>query len=206
MKLTTVYLKDKPIYLSSELSEELLHQAQLIIQYSGESDIDGSLKVFEETKSIKSLLLFSENYETLLQTFFGKFKTIEASGGVVFNPNNEALFIYRYDRWDLPKGKLEKNETPEIGGIREVEEECGVTGLSIQKKLTNTYHCFEHNNEKTLKITHWYKMHCNNGEQTLVPQTEEGITEVKWFSKGDLPTVLNSAYGSIQSVIKQAFE
>lgn len=205
-KLTTVYLKDKPIYLSSELSEALLHEAQLIIQYSGESDIEGSLTVFEETKSIKSLLLFSEDYENLITAFFKRFKTIEASGGVVFNKKHEALFIYRFDRWDLPKGKLEKNETPELGGIREVEEECGVTGLSIESKLDNTYHCFEHNNERTLKITHWFKMHCDQEEQLLVPQTEEGITEVKWISKDELPEILSSAYYSIQAVIKQAFE
>lgn len=206
MKITTVYLKDKPIYLSNELSEELLLEVALIVQYSGDSDIDGTLKIFEETKSIKSLLIFSENYEQLVSDFFHRFKTIEASGGVVFNNQKQALFIYRYDRWDLPKGKLESNETPEEGGIREVEEECGIKGLSIQRKLANTYHCFEHNNERTLKITHWYKMDCSIENQSLTPQTEEGITDVKWFAKQELASVMSSAYGSIQSVINEAFE
>jgi hypothetical protein len=33
---------------------------------------------------------------------------IEAAGGLVKNENKDFLFIYRNDKWDLPKGKIEK--------------------------------------------------------------------------------------------------
>jgi hypothetical protein len=49
-------------------------------------------------------------------------------------------------------------------------------------------------------------MHCDQAEQLLVPQTEEGITDVKWISKDELPKILSSTYGSIQAVVNQAFE
>ena len=36
------------------------------------------------------------------------------------------LFILRNVVWDIPKGKLEKGETPELAAVREIEEECGL--------------------------------------------------------------------------------
>lgn len=202
--LQTIFLKDKPIYLSDELSENLLLNSQLILQHNCESDIDLSLKLFEDNKNIKSLLLFNESFQDLQSSFTSKFKIIEASGGVVFNKEGKVLLIYRYDRWDLPKGKLERNETPEIGGMREVIEECGVKDISIVHPLQKTFHCFEHNGEKTLKITYWYKMTCNDDNLELVPQTEEGITEVKWLSLDELNKAMDSAYGSIKLVLEEA--
>jgi len=44
---------------------------------------------------------------------------------------NEILFIFRNGKWDLPKGKAEAKETINQTAIREVEEETGITGLSI---------------------------------------------------------------------------
>ena len=41
-------------------------------------------------------------------------KTIFAAGGLVFNEFGEVLMIYRYWRWDLPKGQIKlPHETPE---------------------------------------------------------------------------------------------
>ena len=58
---------------------------------------------------------------------------IEAAGGLVINRKGEYLFIYRNDKWDLPKGKLEKGERKRQGAVREVEEECGITVSSMAK-------------------------------------------------------------------------
>ena len=190
-----VFIKDKPIYLSDELSEDLLLNSQLIIQYSGSSDIELTVKLFEDSPRIKSLLIYSDNFEELKHTFISQYKIIEAAGGIVFNTNNEALLIHRYDRWDLPKGKMESGETPEICALREVEEECGIKNISIVKPLQKTYHCFEHYGEKTIKITHWYKMEVAELNTALKPQIEEGITDVKWFSKNNLNSATTSRLG-----------
>ena len=44
------------------------------------------------------------------EEFCDNYKMIFASGGVVFN-NEKLLMIYRNDFWDLPKGKIESNES-----------------------------------------------------------------------------------------------
>lgn len=60
---------------------------------------------------------------------------IRAAGGVVCRPGpaglTEVAVIHRpsQDDWTLPKGKLEADETPEEGALREVEEE---TGLAVE--------------------------------------------------------------------------
>ena len=58
-----------------------------------------------------------------MEDFQGLYKIIEAAGGVVFNEKNEILMIYRLKTWDLPKGKIEKGETPADAAFREVCEE-----------------------------------------------------------------------------------
>ena len=45
------------------------------------------------------------------------------------------LFIYRFNKWDLPKGKLNKGEKKQDCAIREVEEECGICNLQIEMRL-----------------------------------------------------------------------
>ena len=64
---------------------------------------------------------------------------IFASGGVVFN-NEKLLMIYRNSLWDLPKGKMELNESELECALREVEEECGIDNLRVIKFLKYTYH------------------------------------------------------------------
>jgi mutator protein MutT len=199
-----IFVKDKPIFLSDELTNELLLKAQLIIQFSGISDIDLTVKLFEDSKAIKSLLIYNDNFDELYNAFTSQYKIIEAAGGVVFNDDNELLLINRFDRWDLPKGKFEIGETPEICAIREVEEECGITNISIIKPLQKTYHCFEHHGEKTIKITYWFKMKSSVNNEKLIPQTEEGITDVKWFAKPELNFAMQSAYLSIHNVVDES--
>ena len=63
-----------------------------------------------------------------------------AAGGVVVNPNNEILWIFRRGFWDLPKGKLDPNETIEACAIREVMEETGISHLVLGKRISTTTH------------------------------------------------------------------
>jgi len=127
-------------------------------------------------------------------------KLVEAAGGAVLNAEGKLLMIYRNNKWDLPKGKLEKRETPEMAAIREVEEECGVTGLSIVRPLTPTYHTYKEKGHLILKKTWWYEMRCcvNNA---LVPQEEEGITRVEWMSNAGVKDALTSTFHSVVEVV-----
>ncbi len=109
--------------------------------------------------------------------------------------------IFRNGKWDLPKGKLELNETITSCAVREVEEECGISGLAITSPLEDTYHTYELNGERILKRTYWFKMKTNyNGK--LLPQIEEGITAVVWVDKKDIPEKLTNSFANIVELLK----
>ena len=129
--------------------------------------------------------------------FKSHFKIQKAAGGKVFNNLNEVLFIYRFDKWDLPKGKLEKGESIEQCAIREVEEECGITNLIIENKLETTYHIFERKDKLILKISHWFQMKTNY-LGALKPQIEEGISEVIFKNEAETIEALKNSFENIR--------
>lgn len=134
--------------------------------------------------------------------FFHNFKFVEAAGGIVQH-ENEFLFIQRNGFWDIPKGKMEKNESPEMSAIREIQEECGLTGdLEIQKKLIDTYHTYKFKNKSVLKKTHWYLLDYM-GDLATRPQLEEGISEVVWGSKDEFSMIKLNTYSSIIDVLHE---
>lgn len=114
-----------------------------------------------------------------------KYKCIEAAGGLVLDAKGRMMLIYKRNRWDLPKGKIDSGENTEQTALREVEEETGVSGLTILDTLPTTYHVFPKNDEWRMKITHWYLMHARE-IQHAKPQTEEDIELIEWFSKETL--------------------
>ena len=128
---------------------------------------------------------------------------IEAAGGLVINSKNEILLIKRLGFWDLPKGKLEENETVTEGAIREVSEECGISNLSIHKKLKPSYHVYYHKKNWILKKTYWFLMNHSSNEQ-LIPQIEENITEVKWVKQSEINNYEPNTYPAITKVLHQS--
>ena len=134
------------------------------------------------------------------QDFCSKFIIIEASGGLVFNKDEQILMIFRNGKWDLPKGKLEEGESIENCAIREVEEECGISNLQITEKLTDTYHIYKHKGKKILKRTFWFKMK-SNFDGDLISQTEEGIMKVVWVERHEIQKKLKNSYGNIKALL-----
>ena len=63
------------------------------------------------TTRVKQLYLIHENPKKLLSGFKKKLPVTIAAGGVVQHENGKILFIYRKNKWDLPKGKVNKDET-----------------------------------------------------------------------------------------------
>ncbi len=134
--------------------------------------------------------------------FASMFHVIEAAGGLVTDPTGYWLFIYRRNRWDLPKGMIDKGETPEQAALREVREECGIGGLKIIRPLEPTYHVYplKDTDNWALKKTHWFFMRsdiCCQAE----PQTSEGITKAEWKNPASLDDVLQSTYGNIRGMV-----
>lgn len=142
-----------------------------------------------------------ENLANDWSRFTQKFQVRSAAGGVVKNEENEILWIRRFDKWDLPKGHIEKGETKQVSATREVEEECNVFGLEIDEELETTYHVFKHKGIDVLKISYWFLMRVQ-GKQELVPQLEEGITEVCFKNRVESLNCLSNTYGNIKLLLK----
>lgn len=134
--------------------------------------------------------------------FAQKHTIIYAAGGLVLNQNNQLLIIHRLGKWDFPKGKIEKGETAEIAAIREVMEETGLSKITNITPFTSMYHTYTQDNKQILKETLWFLMRSNITE-SIIPQTEEHITEVKWVSLPDVPAYLNNSYSSLQNLFSQ---
>ncbi|PRX45784.1 NUDIX hydrolase [Salegentibacter salegens] len=148
--------------------------------------------------------LYHEKEEKLLKHLFKKLRVVTAAGGMVLNDKDEILFIYRKKRWDLPKGKTEKNETIEASAIREVEEETGVEGLKVTKFLQKTYHIFKRKGRYRLKVTHWYEMRTSyDGE--LRPETKEGIEKAKWKDLKKSQKALQKSYANIKLLFSEKY-
>lgn len=127
---------------------------------------------------------------------------IIAGGGLVFNEKDELLMIFRRGFWDLPKGKLDAGETIEACAVREIKEETGLQEVTLGKFVSITRHDYfdKYIGKDVVKESHWYLM-TSNSSNTLHPQTEEDITEIKWVSATDLHTYLANSYPSIVEIV-----
>jgi 8-oxo-dGTP pyrophosphatase MutT (NUDIX family) len=134
--------------------------------------------------------------------FCNEFILIEAAGGLIKNKEGQYLFIYRHDKWDLPKGKLDEGEKPSEAAVRECKEECGINQIVLKDFLTYTYHIYLFKRGWALKKTHWYRM--ESEEKNLVPQLEESITEVAWKNVREIPAMLSNTYYNIIDVLQKA--
>lgn len=65
----------------------------------------------------------------------------ERSAGVVVycdDPGGRLFLLLDYGRhWDFPKGHVEKNEDDQSAAIRELEEETGLTGISLDTSFAH---------------------------------------------------------------------
>lgn len=127
------------------------------------------------------------------------FRMAPAAGGVVVT-NGKIVSITRKGIPDLPKGHIEKGESPEQAALREVEEETGIGKLHILKELPSTWHCYLEHEEWKLKRTWWYLMESEESLQPK-PQTEEGITEIKLIGNEEIEDFLKNTFRSISEIL-----
>jgi len=93
-------------------------------------------------------------------------------------------------------------ESPEEAAIRECEEECGITQLTITSTLEPTYHIYPHKGKYALKKTYWYTMSTKHTAH-LIPQLEEKIEKVEYFTKAEIQDIiLPNTYPAILNVIE----
>jgi 8-oxo-dGTP pyrophosphatase MutT (NUDIX family) len=187
-----VFVNDKPLFLTNEAQKETDFQIFLLESI----DINKLIvKLFQN--KIEKAILYHPDERLIMKTLKAKIPVVKAGGGLVYNKKGEVLFIFRNGKWDLPKGGTEKNESIEETAMREVEEETGVLGLFITKKLQKTYHVFKRNGVYKLKQTYWFEMQ-STFEGIPEGQAEEGIEKVEWVSQDRIPQLLENSYENIK--------
>ena len=127
------------------------------------------------------------------------FRQAPAAGGVVL-VDDKIVAINRNGIPDLPKGHIERGESPDTAALREVEEETGLSNLQIIKPLTPTWHCYLLDGRWTLKKTSWFLMRSLDNNPSFRPQTEEGISNV-FLTEPHHPDFFNNTFASIRFLI-----
>ena len=197
--MNKVFINDRPIYFVENATGL---DSSLIVPFDGISSIELAIKKLSNISAPQKLYLLVKDSTETAKFLISKLLYIEAAGGLVKNADGNYLFILRHGKWDLPKGKAEPGESIEETALREVEEECGISPLQIVKNLHNTYHIYALKGWWALKCTHWYLMQYN-GNQQLVPQTAESITDVQWVKPANVDALMRNSYETIKLVVRE---
>ena len=197
-----IYFEDRFIAIDSEINSDNLKNNEKFICYKNKKSFYKAIKEFRKDTNIISLFVQTKSPKKVFKYLRKMFKKINAAGGLVLNKQGHILMIKRMGVWDLPKGKIEKGEKSPEAAVREVEEECGIKGLFIEKKIAKTYHTYIFQKENMFKTTHWFLMRYE-GDEELTPQTEENITDVNWKSPEEIKDIIPNTYKSLVDILME---
>lgn len=107
--------------------------------------------------------------------------------------------------WLLPKGHLEEGETLEVGAIREIAEETGLSDLEQLCYLTYDSYIFTDRRDRTVeKDVHYYLFRGANPNVQLTPNRDEGIVEVLWAAPEE--ALVLTPYDNVRRVVREALD
>jgi 8-oxo-dGTP pyrophosphatase MutT (NUDIX family) len=199
-----VFWNDRKIVITTAENIQFIKAAVRFENINSPDELKECFLDFTRSNSDSAALSHPIPEEFWKEIFVPAFKPVPAAGGIVIR-DEKLLFIFRNGKWDLPKGKIDAGESAEEAALREVAEECGIKGHQIIKKLPSTFHIYQSPYHDTfgqwiLKETHWFEMSYTKLENGT-PQTNENITEIRWFEKNGLDDVLANTYENLKSVI-----
>lgn len=134
-----------------------------------------------------------------------------SAGGVVARQERDqwlvALLKTEHKRgpvWILPKGHVEPaaGETVSDAAIREVQEEAGITSLSIKDQLGVTRYSFQAEEALVKKTVHYFLM--TTDQKRLTPQAEENLIDAAWHPIDEAINCLE--YDSDKNIMAKARE
>ena len=203
MNTYKVHFENRFITISPE--PDRLQKYALFYNFYEKEELYKQISSFENDLSITSLNIYGLEIKHLWKHFRSYFTEIEAAGGLVRHPSGSYLFIERRGKWDLPKGHIERGETPDQCALREVEEECGIKNHCIIKELSPSYHTYRWEGVSYLKKTYCYLMNYS-GEMVSNPQSEEGITKAEWLKPDHICLIKSHAWLSLADLINSSLQ
>jgi 8-oxo-dGTP pyrophosphatase MutT (NUDIX family) len=196
-----IHFENRFIIVSSE--PDRLQKYGLFHKFHDTNELYKLISEFQSDKNIKSINIYGPDIKHIWRIFRIYFTEVEAAGGLVKHESGRYLFFERNGKWDLPKGHVEKGESPEECASREVNEECGITGHQIIRPLEPSFHTYMWEGISYLKKTHWFLM-SYKGEMIINPQTEEGITCIEWLLPDEICKIKNTAWLSLADLINSS--
>ena len=116
-----IYFEKRFIFISSQ--PDRMQKYRLFYKYHDIDELYAKISAFIRNNEISSLNIYSYKINSLWNAFRAYFENRIASGGLLYNDNEELLFIRRRSKWDIPKGHLSENESVRDCAVREIEEE-----------------------------------------------------------------------------------
>lgn len=199
-----IYINEVEVILkpSSDITmEDVMRDKSIIVKYTGnKKDLLDYISIPDQFLRSERMIIHYADYAVLKSDFKSHFTEIEAGGGLVRNDRGEYLFIYRRGSWDLPKGKIEENETKKEATLREISEETGIEKMNIVRKLAVTRHTYRSNvGKRVIKKSHWYLV--DTVKQPLIPQKNEDIEKAVWMTLDEFFSKKRQVYPNILDVI-----
>lgn len=127
-----------------------------------------------------------------------------SAGGVVYRRTGDALEVVLckaagYERWVLPKGLVQRNESNEAAAIREVEEEVGVRGRLVAALGEPEKYIYTARGVRVFKRVYYFLLEYEAGD--IRPQAGE-ILEARWMPIDEAIEI--AGYKQTKDVLRRA--
>ncbi|MDT7541244.1 MAG: hypothetical protein QOE33_1148 [Acidobacteriota bacterium] len=136
-------------------------------------------------------------------------KTQVSAGGVVFRRSEgrtevALISVGEQNRWQLPKGLVGANESPEAAALREAREETGLDAEMIApiEKIEYWYYASERGARVRFhKFVHFYLLRFTSGDTS---GHDHEVNEARWIEIGE--AIERLAFKSERVVVERARE
>jgi mutator protein MutT len=128
-----------------------------------------------------------------------------SAGGVAFRKANHRvetalISVGEQNRWQLPKGVIDKGESTEAAAVREVREEAGIdtSPLGLIDKIEYWYYDARQR-VRFHKFVYFYLLRYESGD---VSDHDDEVNEARWVEIEDATRML--AFDSEKAIVEKA--
>ncbi|MGV3637484.1 MAG: NUDIX hydrolase [Flavobacteriales bacterium] len=194
-----VYIGGRSVLFHDGASDPPGIRDRRVVHVASKKELRLLVERVERGEELGGIAVISQGFDAW-EAFQCDHDFVLAAGGLVVDEGGRLLAIKRLGKWDLPKGKVEKDEAVDVGAVREVQEECGLQHVELKEFVTSTWHTYERKGRAHLKRTDWFLMRASSTEE-LTAQSEEDIEEVRWLDSAGVRIMEADTYPSLLPVL-----